>query len=117
MFKMLIFLKRKPGMSREAFREYYENVHVKIALKHPGQMKRYMRRYVRPLPNPLTGEVEEMDFDVVTECWFDSKEAFAASLMPDDIRAEIAADEENVFDRSKIRYVTVSEAETDLSGS
>lgn len=116
MFKMLIFLKRKPGISLEAFRDYYESVHVKIALKHPGAMKRYLRRYVRPLPNPLTGKVEELDFDVVTECWFDSKEAFATNLMPDEIRAEIAADEENVFDRSKIRYVTVSEAETDLSG-
>lgn len=117
MFKVLIFLKRKPGLSLEAFRDYYENVHAKLALKHPGAMKRYIRRYVRPFPNVITGAVEELDFDVVTECWFESKAAFAEGALPDDIRAEIAADEERVFDRPKTRFVTVSEVETDLGGA
>lgn len=117
MFKILIFLKRKPGLTLEAFRDYYENVHAKLALKHPGAMKRYIRRYVRPLPNMITGETEELDFDVVTECWFESKEAFAAGSVPEDLRAEIAADEERVFDRPKTRFVTVSEVESDLGAS
>lgn len=114
MFKVLIFLKRKPGMSLEAFRDYYENVHAKLALKHSGGMKRYVRRYVRPFPNVITGKVEELDFDVVTECWFESKEAFAANALPESIREEIAADEERVFDRPKTRFVTVSEVESEL---
>lgn len=117
MFKVLIFLKRKPGMTLEAFRDYYETVHAKLALKHPGGMKRYLRRYVRPFPNVITGEVEELDFDVVTECWFESKAAFAANVLPADIREEIAADEERVFDRPQTRFVTVSEVETDLGAA
>ena len=33
-YKVLLFLKRRPGMSVEAFRDYYENVHSKIGEKY-----------------------------------------------------------------------------------
>ena len=77
-FKLLIFLKRRPGMSLEAFRDYYENFHRKIGENYKAGVCRYVRRYVQPLPNPATGQTEELDFDVVTETWFDDPAIFKA---------------------------------------
>ena len=49
-FKILIFLKRRPGLSVEAFREHYETVHVKLAEKYAMGVSRYIRKYVDPMP-------------------------------------------------------------------
>src|SRR4051794_32707745 len=38
MFKAIFFLKRKPGISHEQFREHYENSHVKLADKYLGHL-------------------------------------------------------------------------------
>jgi hypothetical protein len=116
LYKLLLFIKRRPGLSTEAFRDYYENVHSKLALKYDtGKLKRYMRRYVEPLGGDLDAQAAALDFDVVTELWYDDKAAFdtvvkfaARGKLPPDI----IADEERVFDRTKIRYITVVEHET-----
>src|ERR1700743_2420507 len=106
MFKVMIFLKRRPGMSMAAFCDYYETRHSKLGEKYSGGgMRRYMRRYITPLPNAVTGELEELDFDVVTECWFEDRDASIAAGKANAARPEIAeeiiADEMKVFDRSK----------------
>ena len=117
-YKIMIFLKRRPGMSVEDFRDYYENVHAKLALKYSRGVKRYVRRYIDPLPNPETGADGELEYDVITELWFDDEATFrgtvkymSTNLMPEDI----IADEMNLFDRSKIRNAVVVECETDPS--
>lgn len=119
-FKVLIFLKRRPGLSIEEFRAYYENVHAKLCAKYAVGARRYLRRYVDPLPQPLTGSTEEMAFDVITELWFDDRAVYetvlkyaARGTLPPDV----LADEEHLFDRSKSRFSTVIETETDLSAS
>ncbi|WP_323809663.1 EthD domain-containing protein [Sphingobium baderi] len=38
MIKIIWLLKRKPGMSKEAFREHYENSHVVLAHKYVGHL-------------------------------------------------------------------------------
>ena len=100
-------------MSREEFRNYYENQHVPLVLKYtaPDQV-RYMRRYVEPSP-----KMPEPDFDVITEIWFTNRKtldmvlyAMANDMMPPDV----VADEEKVFDRSASRAYAVSECETEL---
>lgn len=116
-WKILLFMKRRPGMSIEAFREYYENHHVPLALKYSTAVSRYMRRYIEPHRNPETGDESELAYDVVTELWFDSEEVWRGtvkyletSIMPDDI----VADELNLFDRPTMRMATVVECETDM---
>ena len=56
-----------------------------------------------------------MDFDVITELWFDDEATFngtlgyiTTSVMPDNI----IEDEMNLFDRSSFRIATVVEHET-----
>ena len=114
MFKILLFMKRKPGMSVAAFREYYETKHVPLALKYSSGITRYIRRYLDPQPHPETG-AGELPYDVVTELWFEDERIFKGALgymtstiMPDDI----VADEANLFDRSSFRIATVVEHET-----
>jgi uncharacterized protein (TIGR02118 family) len=118
-YKLLIFLKRRNGMSLDAFRDHYENVHASLSLKYSaGGLRRYVRRYVEAFPQPPTRESGELPFDVVTELWFDDRAAFenaAKFASRGDLPAEILADEERLFDRSKSRYATVVECETDLS--
>ncbi|MET0240841.1 MAG: EthD domain-containing protein [Sphingobium sp.] len=117
-YKILIFLKRRPGMSREDFQTYYETQHAPLCLKYtPPGVSRYFRRYVQPMTDPATGEPIEMDFDVVTELWFHDKAAYEGALhyagrgiLPQDV----IEDEEKLFDRPKARFTTIVERETDL---
>jgi EthD domain len=116
-YKILIFLKRRPGLSLEEFRDYYEGSHAKLCAKYAVGALRYFRRYVQPLPDPATGRADEMDFDVVTELWFEDRTAYertlkyaARGILP----ADVLCDEERLFDRSKARYATIVESESEL---
>ncbi len=117
-YKILLPMKRKPGMSVQAFRDYYENHHAPFCAQFSAAVARYIRRYLEPNPHPETGPAAELPYDVITELWFDNEPAFQAtlkylttSIMPD----EVVADEKKLFDRSSFRIVTVVECETDLT--
>jgi len=117
-FKILIFLKRRPGMSIEAFRDYYENRHAKLCEKYTSGVQRYMRRFLDPLPDVATGRTEELPFDVITELWFEDEAVFRAtvqylstSIMP----AEVVEDGEKLFDRARSRIATAVECESRLA--
>jgi uncharacterized protein (TIGR02118 family) len=116
-YKILLLMKRRPDISVEAFRDYYENNHVPFCLQHRGAMTRYIRRFIDPQDHPETGPAGELPYDVITELWFDDEAAFkgtlgyiTTSVMPD----EIIEDEKKFFDRSSFRIATVTECETDL---
>ena len=92
--------------------------HVPLALKYASAVRRYIRRFINPLPHPETGPCVEPAFDVITELWFDDKALFegtvkyiTTTIMPDDI----VNDEKNLFDRTSFRLATVTEFETDMS--
>lgn len=116
-YKILLFMKRRPGMTFEAFRDYYENHHVPLCLKYTSGISRYVRRFLTPQPNPETGATQELQFDVITELWFEDEAVFrgtvqylATSIMPD----EIVEDEKRLFDRALTRMATVVECESTL---
>jgi hypothetical protein len=109
---MFIFLKRRPGMSVEEFRTYYEERHSVLCEKYMGGVTRYVRHYVQPLPNPATSLPSELDFDVVTEVRFKDHDTFdkavkftAQGILPD----EVIEDEKRLFDRSRTRFTTVTD--------
>lgn len=112
--KILILLKRRPGMTAEEFREYYENRHRKVVDKYLQGVRKYVRRYLDPLPHPDTREITEPEYDVITELWFDRKEAvdgIIAMLRHGRLPDEVIEDEKRVFDRPKTRYVYAIEFE------
>jgi EthD domain len=112
MHKLLIFLKRKPGLSLEEFRAYYEGQHVPLIMNYMKEPVRYVRRFLEPTP-----DIPEMDFDVITELWFKERATvdFVIKMMTDDnIPADVIADEHRFLDRSKSRFHAVVEHETEL---
>ncbi len=62
MIKQVVFLRKRADLSMEAFLDYYENQHSQLS-KNLGakpalpNAQRYVRRYITPEQNPLTGEV------------------------------------------------------------
>lgn len=116
--KILLFMKRRPDISVEAFRAYYESTHAPLATKYSAGIDRYVRRYIEPQPHPETGIWEEPPFDVITELWFKDEAIYKGTLryitstiMPD----IIVEDEKQLFDRSSFRIATVVEQETDFT--
>ena len=117
MIKVVTLLTRKPGMSREAFIEHYETHHRKIGEKYlSGFATKYQRRYMQ------SAGFREQDgaappFDVLMEIWYPDQDALngaLAVLSTEEAQAEIAADEERLFDRELIRSFTVEEYESEM---
>jgi hypothetical protein len=111
-YKILLFMKRRPGMSVADFRAYYETQHAPLCAKYASGITRYVRRYIDPRPHPETGPWDEAWFDVITELWFDDEAVFngtvtylTTTIMPD----EVVEDEKNLFDRASFRIATVVE--------
>jgi len=116
-YKILLFMKRRPDMTMADFIDYYENHHVPLALKYGASFAGYTRRYLTPQPCAATGQTEELPYDVITELSYDNETTFrrtlaylSTSAMPD----EIVEDEKRLFDRSKQRMATVVERSTPL---
>lgn len=111
--KLLILIKRRPGTTLEAFRDYYEKNHVRFGIDAAAisSMCHYSRRYLEPISGG------EFDYDVLTECWFRDREKFDAlvkAFAAGQFAPEVVADEARFMDRSKIRFFTVTECQTAL---
>ena len=102
MLKQICFFRKRPDMSLEAFMDYYENQHSQLS-KRMGRAPsipnatRYVRRYLKPEKNPVTGEVHDPGFDCIMEIWWNSRADFensqrliASAERLDDIKADEA---------------------------
>jgi len=80
MIKLIALLKRKPGISREAFEERWLNEHTKLSGKMPG-----VRGYRINIANDYqpSGAGVEPIYDGTAELWWDSVEAMEASFASD----------------------------------
>jgi len=83
MLKQICFFRKRPDMTREQFMDYYENQHTQLAKKigKPGipNALRYVRRYLTPVKNPVTGEIHDPGYDCIMEIWWKSREDFENS--------------------------------------
>lgn len=119
MVKMICMLKRRPGMSREAFIDYYETRHAPLAAKHLRMIARYHRSYMIPGSGFDAGHIAEVaplpEVDVMTEMWFRNMadyEELGRSMADPDIGAMFREDEAKLFDRSFIQMFLVDERVT-----
>jgi uncharacterized protein (TIGR02118 family) len=113
----MVMIKRKPGMKMEDFIAYYENNHAPLGASKVPNLKRYVRHFIRPYGNEIYSADSESSYDVLTEIWFDDKADFErgmAYLTEPETAAIIGADEENLFDKSSIRFMLMEDHETDL---
>jgi hypothetical protein len=83
MFKQVCFFRKRPDMTAEEFLDYYENQHTQLAAKigKPAipNAVRYVRRYLTPVANPVTGEVYDSGYDCIMEIWWNRREDFETS--------------------------------------
>jgi hypothetical protein len=83
MLKQICFFKKRSDMTMEQFMDYYENQHTQLAKKigKPGipNALRYVRRYLTPVKNPVTGEIHDPGYDCIMEIWWNSRADFENS--------------------------------------
>ena len=118
-YKFISFMARRPDVSPEAFRDYYETVHARIGEEISAKVgvSRYFRRYVERLAVTGDADPNAFPYDVITEVWFDNREDFERvvnSVPQGNLPDGVASDEEQFLDRSKTRFITVVECESDL---
>ena len=115
MIKVMMFARRKPGLTREEFRERYEAGHAPLAIRELKHLRRYVRNFVAPVRG-----LAEPDFDVVTEFWFDDWEGWRATsaFALDQETGRVLAEDEAVFmDRASMRFVVVDERLSDVTAA
>ena len=80
MVKFIICARRKPGMTRAEFSQYWRNQHGPLVRSVP-EFIRHVRKYVHchllPSASPFGGDG---GYDGVAELWFDSPEALAQAF-------------------------------------
>ena len=101
MFKQICFFRKRPDMSAEEFMDYYENEHSKLSKRKGLQSSmpnaaRYVRRYLTPEPNPVTGEIIDPGYDCIMEIWWNSREDFDRSrqIINDPERLKVLKEDE-----------------------
>ena len=102
MIAMILLLKRKPGMTRQQFRQHYETSHVMLAKKHLGHLFHdYRRHYVGDViamrgEEVVVNAVEEGAYDVITKIVFKDQAAvdeFWRIYAIPEVFAELRADD------------------------
>ena len=73
--KLILFVKRKPGLTHEQFRAHYESTHAPLARRVLPWLDRYTRNFLTPFPGQ-----PEPPYDCVTEFWFKDEAALRASI-------------------------------------
>lgn len=122
MIKQVVFLKKRDDISVEEFMDYYENQHSQLAAKMGAKpslpnAQRYVRRYVTPEPNPLTGKVMHPGYDCIMEIWWNSRADFESAmkgLRDPEFLERRKADELKLFASHDNPVVTVEEFDSPM---
>lgn len=122
MLKQICFFRKRADMTMEEFLDYYENQHSQLA-KRKGAAPaipnavRYVRRYLVPEKNPVTGEVIDPGYDCLMEIWWNSREDFEKSqaIISDPARLPmVMEDEKNLFASHSNPVCTVVEHDSPM---
>lgn len=111
MYKVLHFIKRKPHMTHEQFKEHFERSHAAMALKFCGHLfSEYRRNYVNMVWTGGDSRVEgsgyglrEWDWDLISEWILPNEEALQEIyriMQEPDKDDRFRADEDRFIDRT-----------------
>lgn len=120
MLKAIVLLRRKPELSLDQFRDYYEAHHVPLVRRMLPTIGRYVRNYLDT--NSLSAGRQRDDgavvpapyFDVITEIWFEDEAAYRSfvNALSDPVVSDVLReDEERFLDRSIVQTYAVQECE------
>lgn len=97
--KLVALVKRRPGMTVEAFRQYAHEAHAPLGLKLPGLL-RYGHYYTRDGAYTVC----EPPFDGLSCLWFADEDAARAALVSEPYRQGVEADLANFLE---LKYLHV----------
>lgn len=103
MVKVIAIIKRKPGMTVEAFQEHWRTGHADVVKRLPG-----LRRYVQSHTIPSGYRKGEPVWDGIAELWFDSTDALRA-LAGTAENAAVQEDEGRFIDRGTMTTLVTDE--------
>lgn len=103
MIKAIYFIKRKPGMSLAAFREYWLTDHAVLVVKVPGLVK-----YVQSHTNDPGYRKHEPIYDGIAELWYENLDDMRKTANTP-ISNETLADDEKFLDMSKFAFILTKE--------
>jgi uncharacterized protein (TIGR02118 family) len=112
MYKVVALIKRKPGLSRAEFIDYYERSHAPLARKCFPQIVQYRRNFVDLTGAIMAPGAAQLDFDSVTEIWYRDHEAYDEMLSThfmETVRETIESDERNFLDQTMTRMIKVEQ--------
>jgi hypothetical protein len=112
MFKVIAYVTRKPGISREEFKQGYESMLVPHMRKTFPQIVKYQRNYVDPSVAIIVPGATLPPFDSITGIWYRSRADFDSMMgafSDPKVFAVVDAIEEKFLDRSKTCVVMVEE--------
>ncbi|MGB6103133.1 MAG: EthD domain-containing protein [Pusillimonas sp.] len=75
MFKVTTIMKRKPGMTVDAFQSYWRDTHADLAASLPG-----LRRCVQSHALPQGYRKGDLPCDGISELWFDTREDWEQAM-------------------------------------
>ena len=115
MIKVVTLLFKKPELTTDGFRDYYETHHAKLGEKY---LASHATKYVRRYPILAGDGAEDPEFDVMMEVLFKNYRAMESAMgdmTTDAAQAELSADEERLFDRDRTQSFIVDEYESTLN--
>jgi len=103
MIKRVTLMTRKPGMTREAFADYWTRVHASLLASHPAvkrltinvtqEFVRFSVRNEDPA-DPLRSTIVTQTPDGIVELWFEDRESMSA-MYASDFSRRLVADAEH----------------------
>jgi hypothetical protein len=119
MLKAVVLLKKKAGMTQDAFVHHYEHNHVPLVRVLLPSIGRYVCNYLSDVGNSVSATRQDGAaaapspyFDVITEIWFDDQNAydrFISDLNDPTTSKRLQEDEERFLDRSIVQTFNVAE--------
>ena len=107
MIKMIITIKRREGMSHNAFVRYQRDVHRPLLLSIP-EARRYIRRFVVSYPIPAP-DYSGPSYDSVVEAWFDCMEDMNALYFSENFIQKVGPDHANFMDLASYGRIVAEE--------
>ncbi len=92
MVKRFVILRKKQGMTKQAFWDYWENVHGKLIGNIPGLIK-----YIQYHVTSETTDLIDDPIDGIAELWFNSEDDQKEAYKSKEYMA-VVADEPNLFE-------------------
>ena len=107
MIRLTFVLRRKPGMSRAEFQQYWREVHGPLVAKHATDLAMHRYVQVHTLDDPINDQLAEARggmepvYDGVAEVWWTNREALVGTFGTEAGRAaaqELVEDEARFID-------------------